>query len=211
MSSHANEGYQDKYNLDSFTGWWRETRDSMRSWWEKLSNEDIEYIAGRKDRLVELLQEKYGYGREKALEEIERYMKETSSHIENVATNVRQSIEETAAYVAKQAGEAKDALGSTAEGLAEAAAGQVKTAAVGVGGQIQSLASGIRESAPQSGAIASAATGAADRMESAGRYLQQNDLSIMTQDLANLVRRYPLRCLLLGVGVGYFLMRRKGR
>ncbi|MGE0683582.1 MAG: CsbD family protein [Candidatus Binatia bacterium] len=211
MEDYSQERDKERLNSDVFAGWWKETRGSLRSWWGKLTEDDIEYIAGQKDRLVGLLQRKYGYAREKAQEEIERRMQETRSRLENTVNNARQSVEETAAYAAKQAAEVGNALGSTVQEFSETAAEQVKTATVAVGEQMQSLADDIRENAPQSGVIASAATTVADQVESAGLYLQKNDFANMTQDLASLVRRYPLPSLLVGVGVGYLFARRGER
>ena len=49
--------------------------------------------------------------------------------------------------------------------------------------------------------------GAADTLERAGTYLQQQDLNDMRADLENIIRRYPVQSLLIGLGVGYLLAR----
>lgn len=45
-------------------------------WWGKLTDSDLDRIAGKRDQLAGALQEKYGYTRAKAEEEIERRLKE---------------------------------------------------------------------------------------------------------------------------------------
>ena len=63
-------------NTDTFEGRWRQMRGELRSWWGKLSDNDFEKIAGKKDRLIGMLQEKYGYTREAAQQEIDRRFRE---------------------------------------------------------------------------------------------------------------------------------------
>src|SRR5262245_11760650 len=63
-------------NIDTFEGQWRQMRGELRSWWGKLSENDFEKIAGRKDRLIGMLQEKYGYTHEAAQQEVERRFKD---------------------------------------------------------------------------------------------------------------------------------------
>lgn len=211
MEYNSRERENETWNSDVFAGWWKEKRGAIRSWWGRLTDDDIENVAGHKDKLVGLLQRKYGYAREKAQEEIEQRMQETRSQMQNTVDNARQTVAETANYASQRAAEIGNALGSTVQELGETAAGQVKSATVAVGEQMESLAENIREKAPQSGIVASAATTVADQVESAGLYLQKNDFANMTQDLSALIRRYPLHSLLLGVGLGYLLARRGER
>lgn len=63
-------------NQDMLSGNWNQLRGKLRSWWGKLSDDDFEWIAGQKDRLVGLIQEKYGYTRDQAEEDIDRRMEE---------------------------------------------------------------------------------------------------------------------------------------
>ena len=59
-------------NRDIFEGRWKQVRGELRKWWGKLTDNDVEKIAGSFDKLVGILQERYGYGKEKAEEEISR-------------------------------------------------------------------------------------------------------------------------------------------
>jgi uncharacterized protein YjbJ (UPF0337 family) len=43
-----------------------------KEWWGKLTDDDLEQIDGERDKLVVILQERYGYSREKADEELKR-------------------------------------------------------------------------------------------------------------------------------------------
>mgnify|MGYP001164570462 CR=1 FL=1 len=63
-------------NNDIVEGRWKQMRGSAKEWWGKLTDSDLDRIAGKRDQLVGALQEKYGYTREKAGEEIDRRLKE---------------------------------------------------------------------------------------------------------------------------------------
>lgn len=58
-------------NEDILQGKWKQIKGTMRDWWGKLTNDDIDRIAGNRDKLIGALQEKYGYARDKAEREIE--------------------------------------------------------------------------------------------------------------------------------------------
>jgi hypothetical protein len=99
--------------------------------------------------------------------------------------------------------------GKRGQGWASAAAEKVGEARTALGEGVESLAGKIRETAPQAGMLGSAARGVADRLESAGCYLRRHDFNDMGRDLTNLMRRYPVPTLLVGLGVGFLLSRAK--
>jgi uncharacterized protein YjbJ (UPF0337 family) len=51
-------------------------KGQVREWWGDLTDDDVEQIGGRKDRLVGALQERYGYTRERAEQEVDRRVSE---------------------------------------------------------------------------------------------------------------------------------------
>ena len=53
-------------NWDQIAGKWKQARGNMRIKWAKISDDDFEAIAGNRDRLVGILQERYGIAREEA-------------------------------------------------------------------------------------------------------------------------------------------------
>jgi uncharacterized protein YjbJ (UPF0337 family) len=59
-------------NKDILEGRWKQVRGEAKSWWGKLTDDDLDRAAGKVDILAGLLQEKYGYTRERAVEEIEK-------------------------------------------------------------------------------------------------------------------------------------------
>ncbi len=63
-------------NKDVFAGKWTQVRGEAKVWWGKLSDDDLDKVAGRFDMFIGLLQEKYGYSRAHAEQEIEKRMTE---------------------------------------------------------------------------------------------------------------------------------------
>jgi uncharacterized protein YjbJ (UPF0337 family) len=59
-------------NRDILEGKWKQVRGQMKQWWGQLTDDDLDRVDGKRDKLVGLLQEKYGYARDKAEEEIDR-------------------------------------------------------------------------------------------------------------------------------------------
>jgi uncharacterized protein YjbJ (UPF0337 family) len=51
---------------DIFAGQWKQARGKIREQWGKLTDNDVEKINGKSDILIGLLQERYGYAKEKA-------------------------------------------------------------------------------------------------------------------------------------------------
>jgi uncharacterized protein YjbJ (UPF0337 family) len=53
-------------NSDQFEGKWKQVKGSVREQWGKLTDDDMDTIAGRRDQLVGRIQERYGVAREEA-------------------------------------------------------------------------------------------------------------------------------------------------
>ena len=99
-------------NEDVFSGKWREMRGSLRSWWGRLSDDDLERIGGEKDKLVGLVQERYGQTREQAEREVDRRLSEYGSGGGGISSNLRSRADELGSTVTTKAGEAAGAIAS---------------------------------------------------------------------------------------------------
>lgn len=49
---------------------WHQLKSNVKTRWNRLTDADIEGVQGNVERLIELLQARYGYGRGMALREI---------------------------------------------------------------------------------------------------------------------------------------------
>ena len=137
-------------NQDIFAGQWKQMRGTLKAWWGKLTDSDFDRIGGQTDKLIGLVQERYGYVREQAQHEVERRMKEYGDKMDSRSGS---GMPEAAGAVASMTAKAQE-LGATD-------ASKVGEAATAVGEQMGSLASAIRDNAPHDGAIATAATAVA--------------------------------------------------
>jgi ElaB/YqjD/DUF883 family membrane-anchored ribosome-binding protein len=79
------------------------------------------------------------------------------------------------------------------------------TAAAGRG--MQSAAETIRANTPDSGVVGGAAKAVSDTIEKGGRYLENEKLSGMMNDITDVIRNHPVPALLVAVGVGFVLGR----
>jgi len=68
-------------NKDTFEGKWKQVRGKAKVWWGKLSDDDLDKASGHFEVFVGLLQEKYGYSREAAEQEIEKRVSELESDL----------------------------------------------------------------------------------------------------------------------------------
>ncbi len=64
-------------NWDRIKGRWQQARGRVREQWGKLTDDDLDIIAGKRDQLVGLLQERYGATRD----EVEREVREFESRL----------------------------------------------------------------------------------------------------------------------------------
>jgi uncharacterized protein YjbJ (UPF0337 family) len=202
---------------DFFATKWQQMRGTLRSWWGKLTDDDWERIAGHKDRLISMLQEKYGYAKDMAMREVDRRFQEYSGHSgssEGASTRTRDASQEmrNAAHdVSHSAAQTYSDAKAKAQELGAAAAEKVGGATKAVGEKISSWAGTLRDTAPREGTVGSAAKSVASQLESAGSYLQDHTVDNMARDLTDLIRRYPMQAMLIGLGIGYLFSRRSTR
>ena len=63
-------------NKDILAGKWKEMRGQIKEWWGKLTDDDLDQAGGNVDQIVGLIQQKYGYTRQRAEEEFNRRIKD---------------------------------------------------------------------------------------------------------------------------------------
>jgi uncharacterized protein YjbJ (UPF0337 family) len=192
-------------NTDIFEGRWRQMRGELRSWWGKLTDDDVEKIAGKKDRLIGMLQERYGYTRQAAQQEVDRRFREYETRLGAPGSSGGgEAMSGRPPHPGAGPGAPAGATQERREATASAAAmGSQRMAAMGE--KIGSLADTIRDKAPQEGTLGTAASAVAEKLEAAGSYLQAKDFEHIIGDLSNMIRRYPIPALLIGLGIGYLL------
>lgn len=62
-------------NDDILHGKWNQLKGKIKQQWGKLTDDDLDQISGKREEVVGLLQERYGWEREQAANEYDKYLK----------------------------------------------------------------------------------------------------------------------------------------
>ena len=62
-------------NWDQIQGDWKQMTGKVKEKWGKLTDSDLTVIAGKRDQLAGLLQQRYGYVKEQAEKELDEFLK----------------------------------------------------------------------------------------------------------------------------------------
>lgn len=60
-------------NWDQITGNWNQFKGKVKEKWGKLTDDDLTTIGGKRDQLVGVLQQKYGYAKSQAEQELDAF------------------------------------------------------------------------------------------------------------------------------------------
>ena len=63
-------------NRDTLAGQWKQLKGRVRQQWGRLTEDEVDQIAGDRDLLLGKIQERYGRSREEAERELERWVEE---------------------------------------------------------------------------------------------------------------------------------------
>jgi uncharacterized protein YjbJ (UPF0337 family) len=61
-------------NWDQVSGKWQQLKGNVRTKWGKLTDDDVEIVAGNREKLVGKLQERYGYTKDRALQSVDEFI-----------------------------------------------------------------------------------------------------------------------------------------
>ena len=61
-------------NEDILKGQWKEIKGSVKEQWGNLTDNDLVEIEGKQEKLVGILQKKYGYTKDKAEQEYNKFI-----------------------------------------------------------------------------------------------------------------------------------------
>jgi uncharacterized protein YjbJ (UPF0337 family) len=76
-------------NTDQFSGKWKQMKGAAKQQWGKLTDDDLEVIAGKRESLVGKLQERYGMAKEDAQKKADDWLKTYNSADDEVAAGAR--------------------------------------------------------------------------------------------------------------------------
>jgi hypothetical protein len=92
--------------------------------------------------------------------------------------------------------------------MASATAARAREVTSNLGHKVREFAGRLREKSPHEG-VRTTTNKVADKLETAGTYLEEKSFEGMAGDVADVIRRYPLQSLLVGIGIGFLLSRRR--
>lgn len=130
-----------------------------------------------------------------------------SEKAKDVGSSVAEKAKDTAGAVADKAKDMASAVVHGAEDATSYLGDRAADATCSVGGGLKSLGHTIRDNTPHEGMIGDASSAVANSLESTGRYLQEEGLKGIADDMTNMIRRNPIPALLVGVGVGFLIAR----
>jgi uncharacterized protein YjbJ (UPF0337 family) len=65
-------------NSDVLAGKWKQLKGDIKSQWGKFTDDDLAMVEGQRDKLVGLVQERYGYARQQAEREVDQFLQRYS-------------------------------------------------------------------------------------------------------------------------------------
>jgi len=60
-------------NWDTVKGDWKQLKGKIKEAWGKLTDDDLDIVAGKRDQLVGLIQKHYGLARDEAENQVRRF------------------------------------------------------------------------------------------------------------------------------------------
>ena len=57
-------------NSDTLKGQWHQVKGEVKTQWGKLTDSDLDRIEGQSEKLIGAIQERYGYARDRAEQEV---------------------------------------------------------------------------------------------------------------------------------------------
>lgn len=121
------------------------------------------------------------------------------------SNDIRSNVENAASQAGEKAQQAASTAMNKAQELASTASKHVDEATAALGERVRSAAGSLRERGPHEGMLGTATGAVADSLEHTGRYIQEEGLVGMAEDVTELIRRNPIPAMLVGVGIGFML------
>jgi ElaB/YqjD/DUF883 family membrane-anchored ribosome-binding protein len=88
---------------------------------------------------------------------------------------------------------------------------QADLATHAVGNRMESMGHTLREKLPTKGVVGAATSSVAGGLETGGKYLEDEGIKGIADDVTNLIRRNPFPAILIGVALGYAIGRLTSR
>jgi ElaB/YqjD/DUF883 family membrane-anchored ribosome-binding protein len=125
----------------------------------------------------------------------------------DVASNVADKAKDVAAQAMDKAKDAASSVGEMAYNAASTVGRKADDFTSAAGSSIKQFGDTIREHTPREGVLGEASKTVANTTKQVGRYLEEEGLSGMMEDVTSLIKRNPIPAILVGVGLGVLIGR----
>ena len=102
-------------NKDILEGKWTQLKGEVKKQWGELTNDDLERIQGQREKLEGRLQERYGYSRQQARNEVDKFLSKADDELGSLRDNVEGGVQEAQAKVQETVSSARATVESKAE------------------------------------------------------------------------------------------------
>ena len=76
-------------NWQQIEGQWQQLKGDIRSRWGKLTNDDLAFVGGQRDKLIGKIQERYGVLEEQAKKEVDEWTTRVGARIDQIGRSSR--------------------------------------------------------------------------------------------------------------------------
>ena len=122
-------------------------------------------------------------------------------------TSTLEKAKEAASFIGEKAKAATTSAIHSAEEAASYVGKKADDGVHAVGSGLKSMGETVRHTAPQRDLLKDGMSAVADTLENTGKYLEEEGISGIAEDMTNLIRRNPIPSLFIGIGVGFLLGR----
>jgi uncharacterized protein YjbJ (UPF0337 family) len=82
-------------NMNAAIRDWNQVRGIAQEHWDKFTQEDLDKIEGMRDELVGLIQERYGYAKQRAEQELDQFFSTYDTKIRGIAQKLPGEADQT--------------------------------------------------------------------------------------------------------------------
>jgi len=123
------------------------------------------------------------------------------------ASGIGEKMQDAASYIGEKAKSATSSVMHSAEDAATYVGKKADDGVHAVGSTLKSFGDTVRHQAPGRDMLKDGMCAVADTLENTGKYLEEEGISGMAEDMTNLIKRNPIPALFVGIGVGFLLAR----
>lgn len=95
-------------NTQVMEGKWDKIRGELQKRWGKLTNDDLDQIEGQVTTLEGKLRERYGYTKDEASEQVDKFMHEARDQFEEIQVRLGKKLRNTGEELQNKVGDARE-------------------------------------------------------------------------------------------------------